>query len=112
MSSRSIALLLVIGAFTVVTTIALMDVGYVGVLDPFFRSWGGAQVLVDFVILAVLACLWMTNDARDRGMPAWPFILITVAAGSFGPLLYLLVREFRSPAPQSAGAGIPTRATS
>jgi hypothetical protein len=110
MSSRSIALLLVIGAFTVVTTIALMDVGYVGVLDPFFRSWGGAQVLVDFVILAVLACLWMTNDARDRGMPAWPFVLITVAAGSFGPLLYLLMRELRSQ--QSAQVGATTRATS
>ena len=48
------------------------------------------------MIVGVLACIWMSYDARERGLPAWPFILITLVAGSFGPLLYLLVRELRS----------------
>lgn len=95
MSGRVIALIAVIAAFGVLSALALVDVGYVGVLRPHFQSWGGAQVFVDLVILAVLACAWMVRDARERGLPAWPFVLITLAAGSFGLLFYLLARELR-----------------
>jgi hypothetical protein len=112
MSSRSITLLFVVAGFGALTTLALMDVGYFGIIEPHFRSWGEAQVLADLVILAVLACIWMSNDARDRALPAWPFILITVVAGSFGPLLYLLVRELSAPASQSARTATPIRSTS
>jgi hypothetical protein len=95
MSYRPIILLAVITVFGALSTLALLDVGYVGILKPHFASWGGAQVFVDLVILAVLACRWMTEDARARGTVSWPFVLITVVAGSFGPLLYLLARELR-----------------
>ena len=98
MSGRSIALIVVILGFGALSTLALMEVGYFGILAPHFRSWGEAQVLADLVILAVLFCFWMVRDARERGLPAWPFILITVVAGSFGPLLYLVTRELRAPA--------------
>lgn len=104
MSGRSIILLVVIAAFGALSTLALMDVGYFGVIAPHFRSWGGAQVFADLVILAVLACLWMVRDARERGLPAWPFILITLFLGSFGPLLYLVARELRSTAAHPASA--------
>jgi hypothetical protein len=97
-------LLIVVGAFGLLTALALMDVGYLGIFEPHFRSWGGAQVFVDLAILAVLACVWMIDDARERGLPAWPFILITLLAGSFGPLLYLVTREIRSPARLTASA--------
>lgn len=96
MSSRLIALAAVIVGFGVLTALALMDVGYFGILAPHFRSWGGAQVFTDLVILAVLSCGWMVSDARTHGLPAWPFIAITLVAGSFGPLAYLAVREWRS----------------
>jgi hypothetical protein len=96
MSGRLMALLLVIAAFGVLSAIALMDVGYLGIISPHFRSWGAAQVFADLVILAVLACVWMVNDARERGLAVWPFILITLVAGSFGPLCYLLTREART----------------
>jgi hypothetical protein len=33
------------------------------------------------------------SDARARGLSAWPFIGITLVAGSCGPLLYLALRE-------------------
>jgi hypothetical protein len=95
MSGRLIALTLVIVGFGVITTLALLDVGYFGILKPHFLSWGGAQVFADLVILAVLACRWMVMDARERGLPAWPFILTTLVAGSFGPLFYLVARELR-----------------
>lgn len=95
MSGRLIALILVIIAFGVLSTIALMDVGYFGIIEPHFKSWGAAQVFTDLVILAILACFWMAKDAPGQGLPAWPFILLTLAAGSFGPLTYLIIREWR-----------------
>ena len=53
MSGRSIILVVAIAAFGVLSTRALLDVGYFGILAPHFRSWGGAQVFTDLVI----ACL-------------------------------------------------------
>jgi hypothetical protein len=96
MPGRFIILLLVIASFGALSTLALLDVGYLGLLKPHFQSWGGAQVFVDLVILAVLVCGWMVKDARERGLPGWPFVLITVFLGSFGPLFYLAIRELRS----------------
>ena len=102
MSARLLVLVLVILAFGALSTLALMDVGYFGILAPHFQSWGGAQVFTDLVILAVLASVWMIGDARARGLSAWPFIAITLFLGSFGPLLYLVVREMRATAPRQA----------
>lgn len=95
MSSRLIGLSAVIIGFSVLSALAVMEVGYFGILKPHFQSWGGAQVSVDLVILAVLACVWMVRDARQSGVSPWPFILITLVAGSFGPLLYMVTRELR-----------------
>jgi len=95
MAGRSVLLILVLTGFTALSAMALIDAGYFGIIRPHFQSWGGAQVFADLVILAVLACLWMRADARARGVAAWPFILITVFFGSFGPLMYLLVRAWR-----------------
>lgn len=104
MSARLLALLLVITLFGALTAVALLDVGYLGILLPQFQSWGAGQVLVDLSILAVLACIWMVQDAPVRGLSAWPFILLTLLAGSFGPLLYLLVRELKGRSGRSAVA--------
>ena len=104
MSTRSVLLLAVIAVFGVLTTLALLDVGYFGILQPHFKSWGEAQVLADLVIACVLACIWMLNDARQRGGNAWPFVIITLVAGSFGPLLYLVVRVVRAGAGKAVSA--------
>ena len=96
MTIRLIGLVAVILCFGLLSTFALMDAGYVGIITMHFRSWGGAQVFADLVILAILACRWMRRDAPAHGLPAWPFIAITLVAGSFGPLIYLAVREMQS----------------
>ena len=101
MSGRLIALLVVIAGFGALSTLALMDVGYLGIIAPHFRSWGGAQVLTDLVIVCVLTCIWMSKDAREHGIAVWPFIALTLVLGSFGPLSYLVVRELRSTAPRT-----------
>ena len=98
MSVRLFGLVAVVIAFGALTAMALLDVGFFGILEPHFQSWGGAQVFVDLVIVCLLACIWMVNDAPSRGLNAWPFVLITLVAGSFGPLAYLLFREWRSQA--------------
>jgi uncharacterized membrane protein YqjE len=98
MSVRFFALVAVIAAFAVLTALALLDVGFFGILQPHFRSWGGAQVFVDLVIVCLLACIWMVRDSRQSGLSPWPFVVLTLLAGSFGPLVYLALRELRAPA--------------
>jgi len=95
MSIRLVTLLVVIVLFGALTVVALLDVGYLGIVRPHFQAWGPAQVLADLVILAVLSCVWMVGDARARGTNPWPFVLLTLVAGSFGPLFYLVARELR-----------------
>lgn len=98
MNGRFLLLLAVTVAFGALSLVALMDVGYFGLFEPHFQSWGGAQVLADLVIVCLLACVWMVNDARTSGVPAWPFVVLTLFFGSFGPLAYLLLRELKAPA--------------
>ncbi len=97
MTTRSIGLLAAIIAFGALSAKALATHGYWGIIAPHFQTWGAGQVLADLVILALLSCIWMVSDARTRGLNAWPFVLLTLAAGSFGPLLYLLRREGQAP---------------
>ena len=104
MSSRLLILIGVFASFSVLTGLALMEVGYFGILEPLFKSWGAGQVLADLVIACLLACIWMVKDAKQRGVSAWPFIAITLVLGSFGPLLYLLAREW------SLSSRVPTSA--
>ena len=44
------------------------------------------------VVLAVLACLWLVQDARRTGRRAAPWILLTLTAGSLGALRDLVAR--------------------
>jgi ABC-type Fe3+-siderophore transport system permease subunit len=99
MTTRLLALSVVIALFGALTAIALADVGFIGIVAPHFQSWGAGQVLADLVILALLSCIWMVRDASARGLNAWPFVLVTLVAGSFGPLFYLVVRERRARRP-------------
>lgn len=54
-----------------------------------------AQVLIDLYAMAVLACLWMLDDARAQGR-SWqgvlPYLMLTAVFVSMGPLLYLALR--------------------
>lgn len=86
-------LILVIAAFAVLTTYAIYDVGYWEIIAYHLRSSAGWQVMTDLVIVSVLAVLWMISDARRKGRNPWPFVLLTLPLGSFGPLLYLLTGD-------------------
>lgn len=96
MNLRTFALFTVLAVFSVLSAHAMLEVGYLGIWRAGFASWGGAQLLADLVIACSLAALWIHDDAGRRGLNPWPFVLITLAAGSFGPLCYLLARERRA----------------
>jgi hypothetical protein len=93
MPTQTQVLAVVIVAFTLLTGLALADVGYFGILEPHLQSWGGAQVFADLTILALMSCIWMVEDSRRSGIRPWPFVVLTLAAGSYGILLYLVVRS-------------------
>lgn len=97
MNTRLILLVCVWIVFGTISVFALQEVGYWGILEPHFQSWGQGQVLADLVIACLLACIWMVRDAPSRGLSAWPFVAVTLVAGSFGPLAYLVIREIRAP---------------
>lgn len=104
MSNRLLLLIAVIIPFAILTTLALLDVGYFGILEPHFKSWGAGQVLADLVIACTLAITWMIHDSRTSGINAWPFVIATLFLGSFGPLSYLILRELKAPSVSRQGA--------
>ncbi|MEM7280990.1 MAG: hypothetical protein AAF438_05115 [Pseudomonadota bacterium] len=85
----SLVLLLIL---TPVTLYALAKVGYWGILQYHLPSPAGWQVMTDLVVALLLVCAWMIRDAKLHGRNVIPFILLTLVAGSFGPLVYLLTR--------------------
>lgn len=93
-----VVLALVTLDFAVLSGYAMAAHGYTGIWAHQFANAAGWQVLADLVIVCTLAMAWMLADARRNGRNAWPYVVITVLAGSFGPLLYLLIGLLRRPA--------------
>jgi Terpene cyclase DEP1 len=83
-------LLLILAPFSALSLAALWAHGYWGLFEPAFHSLASAQVLADLVIALTLFLVWMWRDASINGRNPWPWLVLTVAVGSFGPLLYLL----------------------
>lgn len=90
---RNLAVLLVLIAFGVYSMYVMWQVGYFGIWQAGIANIAALQVLLDLVIVCTLASIWMLVDGRAKGLTAWPFVVVTIAAGSFGPLLYLLYRN-------------------
>lgn len=79
--------------FGALTAVALERHGYWGILAPHFQSFGAGQVFADLVIALTLVMVWMVRDAKATGRTVWPWIVATLALGSFSPLVYLLTRK-------------------
>lgn len=83
--------------FGALSAAGLWQAGVSGIVAPHFQSFAGAQVFADLVIALLLAIVWMWHDAKARGRNPWPWIIATLALGSFGPLVYLLTRQSATP---------------
>jgi hypothetical protein len=84
--------IVVLVLFGALSAVALWQHGYLGLFEQAWSTWAGRQVLADLVIALALVIAWMWRDARRTGRNAWPWIVATLALGSFGPLGYLLTR--------------------
>lgn len=80
----------VLAAFAALTLAAVANHGYLGIFDYQFKSLAGLQVLADLAIALLLVLGWLWQDARASGRNPYPWVVLTLAAGSFGPLLYIL----------------------
>ena len=88
-------LLVILVLFAVLSVYAVLEVGYIGIFDYHRHSPAGWQVFTDLVIALVLVMAWMIPDARQQGRNPWPFVVLTLTLGSFGPLLYLVTARER-----------------
>jgi hypothetical protein len=66
--------------------------GYIGFFRAVLANFAGFTAFLDLAIALVLILVWMGDDARTRNVSALPYLLITLALGSVGPLLYLIRR--------------------
>lgn len=91
-------LALVTALFGVYSLAVVWDLGYLGMWQSLLDGQASRQALVDLVITSLLLLGLLWRDAQQTGRRFWPYVLLTLASGAFGPLLYLLL----APAPQAA----------
>ena len=97
MKLRLFSLVAVFAAFSIYTAIVVMNHGYTGFLELALTGGWGAQVFIDLCIALVLFTFWMVPDARQYGIPAWPYFLAILTTGSVGALAYLVHRTAKEP---------------
>lgn len=90
MNRRLLATALIL-PFAALTVWALMNGGISGILS-FHQSPGGWQVFADLVIALLLLLSFLIPHAQSVGRNPWPWVLLTLLLGSFGPLLYLITQ--------------------
>lgn len=90
---RLVTLVLLYVVHGVITSVALIDVGFIGIFQQALLNWGTAQIFSDLGFALALVCSWLIADARRRGVAAWPWVLATLVFGSMSPGLYLIIRE-------------------
>ncbi|WP_349741018.1 DUF2834 domain-containing protein [Roseateles cavernae] len=100
------ALALVFAAFGAYSLYVIAELGYLGLWQALLSNLAGWQVVLDLLIASVLLLGFLWRDAQRSGRRFWPYVLLTLAAGSFGPLLYLLL----APRPTGLSAGLPRAA--
>jgi len=95
MTTKTLALGIVLAGFTAASFYAIEVHGYLGFFETLGSSAAGVVAFIDLVIALTLSMLWMRSDSSERGLPFWPYLLLTLALGSVGPLSYLIHREMR-----------------
>jgi len=106
MNPRLLLSSIVLLAFLGMNVWVLRLYGYMEVFQLVLANPATTLAFVDLCIALGLVTIWMWQDARDRGLSALPYAVLTLAFGSVGPLLYLIRRELPRPgaAPLAAGS--------
>ena len=69
--------------------------GFTGFLGWALYNGATTLVFVDLAIALTMMLVVMWRDAARHGRTAWPFVALTLAFGSAGPLLYFALRGGR-----------------
>lgn len=96
MSFKRILAIVLLIPFTILSMYAVMEVGYIGIFDHALANPAGWQLFADLVIALLLVFSWLIPEAKRNGRNPWPWVLVTLFLGSFGPLLYLVLFSGRS----------------
>jgi hypothetical protein len=96
MNWKTIGLVVLLADFVAFTAWVVAEYGYVGIFAAALTNAATMQIGVDLVVALSLACVWMRADARARNVSSTPYLVLTLLAGSIGPLLYLIVRGWRT----------------
>src|SRR5436190_1638160 len=85
---------IVLALFLSLHAVAFYEVGLQGLFRVTHEVNAWSYVFAtDLVISLACVATWMVRDAKKRGVSAIPYLVLTVALGSVGPLLYLLRRD-------------------
>jgi hypothetical protein len=106
MNWKTIGLAVLLADFSALSAWVVYEHGIIGLYALVMANTATMLLAVDLVIALSLIGVWLYNDARERGVNPTPFLVLEVLAGSVGPLLYLVLREWRA-----AGATRRLRAT-
>lgn len=93
MAAIRIALSLVLAGFLVFTAHVLIEYGFVGFYTQVAQNTATLLAFTDLAIALTILMGWMVMDARRTGRNPAAFILITLAIGIAGPLLYMLTGD-------------------
>jgi hypothetical protein len=102
MNRKQIALSVVLVVLLAIDADAVYSYGFLGFFQAALATGPAITSFADMVVALTLVCIWMSEDAHERGFSAVPYLLLTLAFGSPGPLLYL-IRRF---ADQTASASM------
>jgi hypothetical protein len=91
---RLAALFAVFAVFTGWSLTVVDAEGFGGLFALVARERWAAQLTVDLSISLFVAWSWLRPEARSLGIPAWPYVIGTVALGSIAVLAFLIHREF------------------
>ena len=92
MNRKQIALSVVLILLLALDAEAIYTFGYLGFFRNALANSAAVVSFVDTVVALGLVCIWMSADSRERGINALPYLLVAMALGSPGPLLYLIRR--------------------
>ncbi len=104
MKLRTFFVIAVFAAFTIYTTIVVVNHGYTGFIELALAEAWGAQMFIDLVIALTLFLIWMVPDAKDRGIPWLPYAAAILGTGSVGALGYLVHRSLKEDGSVARGA--------
>lgn len=92
MNWKKLVTLFALVDFSALTAVALWREGLAAMVELATGTWMGRTLAVDLCIALSLVGAWLYRDATRRGVSPWPYLALTAATGSVGPLLYLALR--------------------